>query len=340
MVAGRRLSHDDRVKVIILKEEGYSVEAIAKRVKCSHSAVSKTVKRHKETGSVDDRPRSGRPRLSTLRDDRELLRISLRNRMFTSTQLKREWNETSLISCSARTVRRRLDENGLFGRVARRKPLLTDRHRKIRLKWAKEHKNWSIEDWNRVIWSDESKFNLIGSDGRVYVRRRVGEEFISDCVQQTVKHGGGNVMMWGCVSGRGVGPLVQVEGRMNADYYIQLLSTHLRPYAQSLGPNFIFMDDNAPCHRARKVHTWMSSQRITFMEVWPPQSPDLNPIEHVWDMLGRLLDDKKPKNLKELKSRLVEEWGKISTTEIQKLIASMPERVQAVIAMKGGHTKY
>ena len=121
---------------------------------------------------------------------------------------------------------------------------------------------------------------------------------------------------------------------------LQLLSGHLQPYAQALGPDFIFMDDNAPCHRARKVRTWMTQQQITFMEVWPPQSPDLNPIEHVWDLLGRLMDDKKPKNLRELESRLVEEWKKISAIEIQKLIATMPDRIQAVLANKGGHTKY
>ena len=100
------------------------------------------------------------------------------------------------------------------------------------------------------------------------------------------------------------------------------------------------MDDNAPCHRARKVRTWMTQQQITLMEVWPPQSLDLNPIEHVWDLLGRLMDDKQPKNLRELESRLAEEWKKISAIEIQKLIATMPDRIQAVHANKGGHTKY
>ena len=83
------------------------------------------------------------------------------------------------------------------------------------------------------------------------------------------------------------------------------------------------MDDNAPCHHARKVQTWISSQQITFMEVWSPQCPDLNPIKHVWDLLSKLLDAKKPKNLRELESRLVEEWNKMSMVEIQKLMTSM-----------------
>ena len=196
-MAARRLSHDDRMKIVILREEGYSMEAIGSRMKCSHSAVSKTLKRVRESGSVNDRPRSGRPRLSSARENRELVRISLRDRRLTSTQLKREWSETSQVSGSSRTVRRRLDDAGLYGRVARKKPLLTDRHKLIRLNWAKEHKNWSVHDWNMVIWSDESKFNLFGSDGRVYIRRRIREDFHPDCIQQTVKFGGGNVMMWG-----------------------------------------------------------------------------------------------------------------------------------------------
>ena len=88
-MASRRLSHDNRVKVAVLWER-YSMEAIASRVQCSHIAVSKTLKRLKESGSVEDRPRSGHPRPSSAGDDRELVRISLRNRRFTSTQLRRE----------------------------------------------------------------------------------------------------------------------------------------------------------------------------------------------------------------------------------------------------------
>ena len=122
--------------------------------------------------------------------------------------------------------------------------------------------------------------------------------------------------------------------------YIDLLSANLLPYMQSMGPEFIFMDDNAPCHRARAVLQWMSNNSLRRMEVWPPQSPDLNPIEHVWDILADTLEQYKPKNLKELEEKIKLEWTKISSLQVQNLIASMPSRVAAVISAKCGHTRY
>ena len=84
---------------------------------------------------------------------------------------------------------------------------------------------------------------------------------------------------------------------------------------------------------------FLKSKKIQLL-YWPGNSPDLNPIEHVWNILGKKMEDRKPKSLKELEERLKEEWVKISPVEIQKLIQSMPKRVAAVIAAKGGHTKY
>ena len=238
MAQQRRLSHDDRVRLVVLRDVGYSVRQIAARVKCSPSTVSKTLKRLAETGGVDDRSRSGRPKISSARQDRALVNLSLKDRRKTSVDLKKEWEEASGVVCSTRTVRRRLDKAGLYGRVARKKPLLTDRHKKVRLAWAKERKNWTTEDWNKVVWSYESKFNLFGSDGRVYIRRRKGEEFLPQCVHQTVKFGGGSVMMWGCISCDGVGRLAKVDGRMTAQGYISLLRKELLPFMTSLGPEF------------------------------------------------------------------------------------------------------
>ena len=78
-----------------------------------------------------------------------------------------------------------------------------------------------------MVWSDESKFNLFGSDGRVYIRRREGEDYLPECVQSTVKFGGGSVMVWGCITSDGVGPLTTVDGRMKAKDYIDLLEQTL-----------------------------------------------------------------------------------------------------------------
>ena len=101
---------------------------------------------------------------------------------------------------SVSTVRRSLNDSGLYGRVARRKPLLNDKHRRKRLDFAKRYQSWTSEDWKKVIFSDESRFQLFYSNGRTYVRRRKGEEFNENCVVSTVKHGGGSVMVWGCFS--------------------------------------------------------------------------------------------------------------------------------------------
>ena len=115
------------------EDEGYSLAAIADKVKCSRSCVSKTLLRVKETGTLKDRKRSGKPRISSSREDRALARISIQNRRLTSTHLKREWQDTSGVVSSARTVRRRLDEAGLYVRVARKKPLLIKLHKCVRL---------------------------------------------------------------------------------------------------------------------------------------------------------------------------------------------------------------
>ena len=126
---------------------------------------------------------------------------------------------------------------------------------------------------------------------------------------------------------------------MNAKDYISLLEKTLVPFMTSMGKEYSFQHDNAPCHRAKSVTSWPLSNSIEQLDFWPPQSPDLNPIEHVWDILGMKMEDKKPKFLKELEERL-RRVGQKPPIEIQKLIGSTPRRVAAVIAAKGGHTKF
>ena len=85
------------------------------------------------------------------------------------------------------------------------------------------------------------------------MRRRIREDLLPECIQQTVKFGGGSMMMWGCISCDEIGWITKVEGRMNGNDYIRLLSRHLLPYMQSMGSRYVFMDNIAPCHRSQAV---------------------------------------------------------------------------------------
>ncbi|GFW28595.1 transposable element Tc1 transposase [Trichonephila clavipes] len=196
------LPENKRYKIINLKEEGYSMRQIAAKVPCGLSTVVRTLKRFSETNFIADRGRSGRPRKRSLREDRLLHRISLSNRKLNSSQILKQWTLTSNVSVCPRTVRGRLLEVGLRGCKARPKPLLTEFQRKRRLTWAREHTLWTIKDWEKVIFSDESQFCISGNQSSAYVRRRTQEEFSPQCLKLTVKHPT-KVMVWGCMSYHG-----------------------------------------------------------------------------------------------------------------------------------------
>jgi hypothetical protein len=107
----------------------------------------------------------------------------------------------------------------LQGCVAKRKSLVSNKNKKERLKYARNHLKWSGQDWRRVLWSDESTFELFPTKGRVWIRPHVDERFKEDCLAPTVKHGGGSVTVWGCFSASGVGDLVRADGMMNSQKY-------------------------------------------------------------------------------------------------------------------------
>ena len=200
---------------------------------------------------------TGRKRKTTRREDSLMVRKSKADRFKTAPQIKAEMLIEHGVSVSSSTARRRLREAGLFGRKPRRKPRLTSKHKKARLVFAKAHKDWTAEQWSQVIFSDESRFLLHRSDGRVYVRRMAGEEFSQDCIQTTVIHGGGGIMVWGCINSRGTGFVWKVEGRLNGEGYINVLENALIPTTHSLliPSGWIFQQDNATCHTCRLVRT-------------------------------------------------------------------------------------
>ncbi|CAF5223009.1 unnamed protein product, partial [Rotaria magnacalcarata] len=159
------------------------------------------------------------------------------------------------ITISEQTVRRRLHEIGLKGRVARKKPYVNKVNRDKRLEYAKTYREKPLGYWDHVLWSDESKFNLFGSDGKVMVWRTPTEELDPKSTVPTVKYGGGNVKCWGCFSSCGVGNLAFIDGNMTGEVYRDILQKNLFESVKklNLGREWVMQQDNDPKHRAHIV---------------------------------------------------------------------------------------
>ncbi len=228
----------------------------------------------KTFGTTRTLPRAGRPAKLSYRGRRALVREVKKNPKITVAELQRCIREMGE-SCRKSTITAALHQSGLYGRVARRKPLLSARHTKARMEDSKMVTN-------KILWSDETKIELCGLNSKRYVWRKPGTAHHLSNTVPTVKHGGGSIMLWGCFSAAGTGRLVAIEGKMNAAKYRDILDEHLLQSAQDLrlGRRFTFQQDNDPKHTAKITKEWLHNNSVTVLE-WPSQSPDLNPIDHL-----------------------------------------------------------
>ncbi|UYV75297.1 Transposase [Cordylochernes scorpioides] len=237
----------------------------------------------------------------------------------------------------SRTISRRLVANGLHScRPLRRLPL-TPPNRRQRLEWCRARSTWMTE-WHRVVFSDESRFCLSSDSRRVRVWRRRGERSNPAAIVErpTVRQRG--IMVWGAIAYDSRSPLLRIQGTMTAQRYVDdVLRPVTLPYLQGV-PNALYQQDNARPHTAR-----ISQQALQDVQMlpWPPYSPDLSPIEHVWDIIGRRLHAlPQPRSEAELWQMVEREWRAIPQDAIRTLIDSLPRRVAACIAVRGGPTCY
>lgn len=339
----RNLTRDECVMATTLIQEGMGYRAVGRRLGVTHSTILRIFRRFQETNDHNRRRGQGRTRGTTAIHDRFLQLNALRQRFVTSRQLRVQLNTAHNIYVSVSTVRRRLAERNLRFRIPARGPRLNADHIRARLQFAREHVNWAAEDWERVLFTDETRFCLYSNDRRVRVIRRPNERYSQCNIRQTELFNGGSVMFWGGISLTARTDIVSLRGGSlnSARYITEILSEHVVPFAGYIGDNFLLMQDNARPHTARIVRDYLNEVDIETLD-WPPRSPDLNPIEHLWDQMGRQLRDHQPlpASLDDVENFVREIWVNIDQQKIRRLVQSMGRRCQAVIESRGRNTRY
>lgn len=325
-----------REKIIDEFNGGESVINICRKFKIHHSVISRTISRFRSSGSFETKHSGGRPRKTTTREDKLIIRKVQKDPFISARSLRSELS----LSVSLRTIQRRTVEGGFPAYRSAKKPLISIKNRRARLEFAKAHINWTISKWRTILFSDESKFNIKNSDGLKLVRRPKGQRLNPRYSKGSVKHGGGSVMVWGCVSGNGVGPIHRINGIMDRFVYKDILQTIMLPHAEEEMPlSWIYQQDNDPKHTAKCVKEWFVANKIEVLQ-WPAQSPDLNPIENLWEIVDRKIERENCKNKDSLFVQVERAWESISIDVLNNLIESMPRRCAAVLKNKGFATKY
>ena len=293
------------------------------------------------TGSTKDRPRSGQPHVTTRRQDNLIRLCHLRDRYRTAVSTAATVVSRHHRRIHPRTVQRQLKECGIVCRRPCKGQVLTRCHRQRRMDWANQKLNVQRQNWARVVFSDVSCFNLSFADGRIRCYRRRNERFADNCVLERNRFGGGSVMVWGAINARFRSNLIILDGTLTARRYIDgilipLLLPLLRRQRQN--QNLIFQQDNARLHSARVTQDFLRQNGVNVMD-WPA---DMNPIEHMWDELGRRVRERPnpPQNLQELGLTLQQEWQNIPRRTVRRLTRSMRQRLRAVIENNGGQTRY
>lgn len=337
-----RLSREQRLRALGMVEAGLSYSDIARRMGCSQPTIRNLVERHNTTGSVDDRPRPGRERVTTPDQDRYIRLQHLRDRFRRASRTARETPGRNNPRISSPTVRRRLREVNLQARRPFRANILTMVRRRTRLQWARQHLRWTQQRWAGTLFSDESRFCLDHADGRERVWRRPGERYAECCIREQNPFPVASVMVWAGISCNYRTPLVVVDGNITARRYIdQILHPHMIPFMQQHRDVTVFQQDNARPHSARVTQAYLQAQGVHVLP-WPAYSPDMNPIEHLWDYLGRQVANRvpQPPNRQQLIQVLRQEWDRIPQHTIRRLVRSMRQRIAACIDAHGGHTRY
>lgn len=326
-----------RFKILELYHSGKTQRFIANALNISPATVNKWINR---TGSLETKKKTGRKRKTTAATDDRIFLMSQANPFMPTTEIIR------LLQLPIRkhSVIRRLKSYGLQNYVPAKKEILNAEHIRKRLEYAEEYRDWTVDQWRKVIFADEKVFYTIGNGFNRVWRPQRQYRYDKKYISLKQYSGKTKISTWGCISATpGFHHIHNVlEGNFNKEKYKIVLNRYIVPLVTH-ADDLIYVHDQSPIHRADIIWELFEEKGVDVI-LLPPKGPDFNPIENVWAEMERLMRDRafRGKYAVDELWELVEKtfYDMENTGYIKKLIDSMPERCRRVIEAKGRWTKY
>ncbi len=314
--------------VVLFYEDQLSQAKIAEQVGKSKSAVRVVLDKFKQFANVHYIHEY--PERQKIFDDSELasfIRETIKkNNKINQNELVELCKSNLKINVSQSTISRYLQTIGSYQKPFE-VPIMSEKNRLKRIDYALYHEK---DKFTNVIFTDESQCTLFRNTGKVF--RIKGDE------AQRIEKPNPNysIIVWGAISMKCIVGFWFVEGKINKEFYINILQNNLIDNANKLyGRNkWRFQQDNAPAHNSYLVREWLAHNVNTVLN-HPPQSPDLNPIEMVWAIMKNKIEKQSPKNLNELKIAILNAWQSIDNSTITRCIEKHKKVVQYVLENEG-----
>lgn len=327
---------EDRWRAVHASQDGMTYEAIEKNYGYTCDFIARWVKRYRETGTVEDAPREGRPLKLTTEEDMAVRRSLKRKATGSLRKTAKKFKTEHGFSISKNTVARSAERTGLVYRIRKPKPLLSDRDKLARLRFARRRRPRGY--WRRLLWSDEASFALYSNTKGEWV-----EAGSQAAPRETVKWPP-RIRVWAAIGAWGKTPLVRIPKSMNAAQFEVLLQHTLLPILRDIGDghpdNFVFQQDHDGTHTAKRVQKMLADEGIELLEPWAPHSPDISPIENAWSIVEQHLELVNPRTERGLWDAMQEGWENIESRVLLRLCNSIPRRLKGIIAAEGGHIHY
>jgi transposase len=330
----RSISEDEKAKIVRMLAAKVQTADIAKRLKRDH----RTIKKYVENINTERKKRSDAGKRKVTSREMRRLKVALAKSPLASS--KTIFEQAGIDRACRKTRCNILNDIAKNTKPVSRPPL-TKQHKAKRVKWAT---NYIKCDFSRVIFTDECRATLDGPDG--FSRGWVGHGFETP-FRVRRQQGGGGVMFWAGICGDTlIGPFMVEEGvKMNSEAYCDFLTQNFFKWYKSQTLSFkrkcIYMHDNAPSHASKYTTDFLASKgfKDAKLMVWPPASPDLNPIENLWSIVKRKLYEagKQYNSKKELKEAIKASCRTISPETIKNLTTSMDGRLVKILESHGGY---